>query len=143
MLSLVYGVGLLTTNYHRQLSMLDLATANRVTFHPVTLALVAILAVLATAVERRLENTPEFPVGLLIGELSVLLTTLLNVLVLVWGGKEDWPFLVLVTVVPHILIAGVEGTILGFTVGFLARVKPDLVGWSTPEEAECLVNAGP
>jgi cobalt/nickel transport system permease protein len=140
-LSLVYCITLLATNSLKQVSDLDTAWANRVTFHPLTLVAAAVIAVLVAWVERRLENAPEFPLGLLVGELAVLATTLLNCVVLVWGGREDWPSLVLLTMVPHLFIAVVEGVILGFTVGFLVRVKPEMIGWSPPEKTECLVDS--
>jgi cobalt/nickel transport system permease protein len=79
-------------------------------------------------VERRLEHTPEFPLGFLIGELSVLLTAALNCAVLIAGGEEHWPTPPLLLVVAHLPIAVVEGVILGFTVGYLARVKPEMLG---------------
>jgi cobalt/nickel transport system permease protein len=133
-LSLVYAVVLLSTNRLSQLSHVDAAWANRVTFQPATLAAAGVIAVLAAWAEGRLENAPEFPVGLLIGELSVLATTLLNSLVLMLGGQEDWPSLVLLVMVPHLVIAVVEGIILGFTLGFLVKVKPEMVGWTASEE---------
>ena len=37
--------------------------------------------------------------------------------------------LVLVTVIVHLPLAAIEGTVLGFTVSFLARVKPEMIGW--------------
>ncbi len=95
------------------------------------------VALLAAWSERRLENAPEFPLGLLVGELSVIATTMLSALVLVWGGQEDWPSLVLVMLVPHLFIAAIEGLILGFTVGFLARVKPDMLQGFIPGRSEC------
>jgi cobalt/nickel transport system permease protein len=142
-LSLVYSLVLLATNYSRSLSALDLDWANVVTFHPLTLAGVLALAALAAWWEPRLGNTPEFPLGLLIGELTVLVTTVLNCLVLVGGGQEDWPSLVLVTLVPHLVIAVIEGVVLGFTLGFLVRVKPEMVHWQAAEKAECLVDSVP
>jgi cobalt/nickel transport system permease protein len=137
-LSLVYSLVLLGTNRLSQLSMLDTTWANRITLHPATQASALVLALAAAWIERKLEYAPEFPLGLLIGELAVLATTLLNALVLFWGGAEDWPSLVLMTVVPHLFIAVVEGIILGFTVGFLVRVKPEMLRWITPEDAPCM-----
>jgi cobalt/nickel transport system permease protein len=102
------------------------------TFHPLTLAVALPLAALAAWMERRLENAPEFPVGLLVGEVAALATTLLNFLVLWWGGQEDWYTLALLTLVAHLPIAVVEGVVLGFTVGFLAQVKPEMLGWEQP-----------
>ena len=106
--------------------------ATWLTFHPLTLAGATLAAVLAAWIERRLDHAAEFPLGLLIGENAVLLSILLNGLVLIWGGTENWTALVLLTFVIHLPLAVVEGIILGFTVGFLARVKPQLLyGLST------------
>jgi cobalt/nickel transport system permease protein len=99
--------------------------------------------VLAAWWERRLENAPEFPLGLLVGETSVLATVLVQCLVLVGGSNEDWPSLVLLSIVPHLCIAVIEGAVLGFTVGYLARVKPEMLG-SVPapvEDIECPVSS--
>jgi ABC-type Co2+ transport system permease subunit len=128
-LSLVYSVALLATNRVTQLDVLDTAPANAITFHPLTLAAAVSLSVLAARLERRLENAPEFPLGLLVGEMAVLATLALNCAVLLWGGQEDWHTLALLVFVAHLPIAVVEGVVMGFTVGFLARVKPDLLGW--------------
>ncbi len=141
MVCLIFGTVLLVSNYRTSLSGLDISVINTVTLHSIGWPVAVSVSALAAWCERRLENAPEFPLGMLVGEFSVLLTTLLNALVLVWGGQEDWPSLVLITVVPHVLIAVLEGVVLGFTVGFLARVKPEMVGWSEPEEAECLADS--
>ena len=47
----------------------------------------ALFAAAAIVLERRLENTPEFPLGFLIGELAVLLTVGLNCVTLIAGGE--------------------------------------------------------
>src|SRR5262249_40910461 len=91
------------------------------------------LAVLAALLERRLGNAPEFALGLLIGEVAVLATLVLNCVVLLWGGEEDFHTPALLTFVAHLPIAVLEGTVLGFVVGFLARVKPELLGWTATE----------
>jgi cobalt/nickel transport system permease protein len=131
-LSLVYSVTLLCTNSLRQLAPVDTEWADYLTFHPLSLTAALALAVLVAWGERRLENTPEFPVGLLVGETAVLATLLLNCLVLIGGGQESWHSLALITFVAHLPIAVVEGTVTGFTVGFLARVKPEMLGWEAP-----------
>ena len=136
-LSLVYAVTLLVTNDPRQLADANLAWADRVTFHPATLAGATLLAVLAAWAERRLENAPEFPLGLLVGESAVLATILLHTLALIFGGREKWYSLALLTFIIHMPLAVIEGAILGFAVGFLGGVKPEMLGWTTPEKAEC------
>jgi cobalt/nickel transport system permease protein len=140
-LSLVYCLVLLSTNRLSRLSELDPSAANRITLQPLTLLAAAVVAGLAAWLEGRLENAPEFPLGLLVGELAVLLTTLLNSIVLIWGGQEDWPSLVLMVVVPHLAIAVLEGIVLGFAVGFLARVKPDLLYGANGETMQCLADS--
>jgi cobalt/nickel transport system permease protein len=126
-LSGVYAVTLLVTNWGSEVTAIDLIWANDVTFHPAVLAAALILGLLAAWLESRLGHTAEFPLGLLIGELSVFLTILLNALVLIFGGRANWHSLVLLTFVIHLPLAVLEGLILGFTVGFLARVKPEML----------------
>ncbi|MCI0456249.1 MAG: energy-coupling factor ABC transporter permease [Gemmataceae bacterium] len=128
-LSLVFSIALLTGHLFGRVELADSAErAAWLTFHPLTLAASVLLAVLAAWAERRLENAPEFALGLLIGELAVLGTVALNGLVLLAGGEQDWTLTVLLLVVVHLPIAVVEGVVVGFAVGFLAKVKPDLLG---------------
>jgi cobalt/nickel transport system permease protein len=141
-LSLVYAITLLVTNRPSQLSEgPDLAWANRVTFHPATLAAATVIALLAAGIERRLESAPEFPLGLVVGEVAVLATIVLNALVLVLGGQADWSLLALLTLIIHLPLAVLEGIILGFAVGFLARVKPEMLGATAPEVPACAVDS--
>jgi cobalt/nickel transport system permease protein len=117
-------------------------------FHPITLTAALILAVLAAWGERRLENAPEFPIGLLVGEVAVLATAALNCLVLAQGhlpegDQETWETLAQVVFLAHLPIAVIEGVVLGFTVGFLARVKPEMLGWVYPESVECSADSVP
>jgi cobalt/nickel transport system permease protein len=133
MLSLIYSVTLLLTNPFGHLPALDPEWANAVTLHPATLGAVVLLAALAAWVEGRLENSPEFPLGLVVGEVAVLATMVLNCLVLILGGEEDWHTLALLTFVAHLPVAAIEGLVLGFTVSFLARVKPEMLGWKEPD----------
>ncbi|MBV9123048.1 MAG: cobalt transporter CbiM, partial [Planctomycetes bacterium] len=130
--SLIYMLVLLFSNPWQPVSKMDYSLALRITGHPLTLIVALLLSVLIAWGERRLENAPEFPIGLLVGVTAVLATVLLNCLVLIWGGQEDWPSLVFLVVLPHLFIAVVEGVVLGFTVGFLVKVKPELLGWMVP-----------
>jgi cobalt/nickel transport system permease protein len=137
LLSLTFSVALLVTNPLGQVETLETARAVAVLLHPLTLILALVLAGLAAWAERRLENAPEFPLGLLVGGVSVLATLLLNCLVLLAGGQEDWHALVLLVLVAHLPVAVVEGVVTGFTVGFLVRVKPELLGWVPTKETPC------
>jgi cobalt/nickel transport system permease protein len=130
-LCLVFALALLFTNRWtgsngHPLMRLEVGPALGVTFHPATLLIVGLLALFAAGLERRQGHAPEFTLGLLLGLLAVLATALLNALVLLWGGAEDWHTLVLLVFVAHLPVAALEGVVLGFTVSFLARVKPEL-----------------
>ncbi len=76
--------------------------------------------------ERRLEIAPLFPLGLALGGGCTLLTCLLNALVLLSQG-EDWRMLAIVVLAAHLPVVAVEGLMLGFLVGFLQRVRPELL----------------
>ncbi len=142
-LTFVYAVTLLCTNALNNLSDADLSTANRITFQPLTLLSVLIVAAVAVWVERRLQNPPDFCLGLVIGESAVMLTMLLNALALILGGPPRAHTVVLLTFILHLPLAVIEGIILGFTVGFLARVKPEMLGRAAPKERECPVDPTP
>ncbi len=126
LLSLVYGAALLFTTPITSLDSLDLTAANEIITHPITLAAVLALTAVAVWAERRLGHPAEFPLGLLLGETTVVLTLLLNSLVLVWGGAADWHTLAFLVFLAHLPVAVIEGAVLGFTVSFLARVQPHL-----------------
>jgi len=66
--------------------------------------------------------------GCIIGMTSVLATLILNAVVLLWGGAEDWHQIVWLVFYAHLPIVALEGVVLGFTVNFLARVKPEMLG---------------
>jgi cobalt/nickel transport system permease protein len=130
---LVYGLILL-------LSGSDMGTdrAWSITFHPITLGVVLACAAMAAWTESRLENAPEFALGLLSGMVAVLLTTALTSLVLAYGGiePESWRRLAQIMFVAHLPVALIEGIVLGFTVSFLARVKPEMLGRSNAERPQ-------
>lgn len=133
LLSLVYSLMLLWTQWPGQTEGIHVVVGT-LTIHPAVLVGVLVLAVAAAWLERRLENRPEFPLGLLVGEFAVLATTFLNAAVLVWGTREDWRLVALGVFVAHLPIAVIEGIVLGFTVSFLARVKPEMLGWRMSSE---------
>ena len=66
--------------------------------------------------------------GCLLGMVSVLATLVLQAIVLLWGGAEDWHQIVWLVFYAHLPIVVLEGVVLGFTVNFLARVKPEMLG---------------
>jgi cobalt/nickel transport system permease protein len=102
--------------------------ARRVLLHPLTLAGLAALALAAVLLQRRLRTAPEFPLGAFLGVTTVLETTALLGAVLLADGSEQWSGVVHLVFVAHLPVALVEGLILGCTVAFLARVKPEMLG---------------
>ena len=93
-------------------------------------AIIALSAAIAV-LEAKLETAPEFPLGLLLGGVPVLLTVALNCWVLIVGGHgSETPAYLLMAV--HLPIAALEGIIVGFTLGFLAKTKPELLGIPPP-----------
>jgi ABC-type Co2+ transport system permease subunit len=128
----VYSLTLISNTSLTQLDNAALDLANARLLAPWIVGGMLLFAGAAILLERQLENTPEFPLGFLIGELSVLLTVALNCVVLLAGGESHWPMPPLVLVLAHLPFAVVEGVILGFVVGFLAKVKPEMLGIAAP-----------
>jgi ABC-type Co2+ transport system permease subunit len=125
---LVYFAALIATNSILDLQTVDLAPANAFVFHPITLFLILLAGLQCAEIEPRLEHSPEFPLGLFIGVVTVLTTLLLHSLALRLAGAENWSSFILVNLIVHLPVAVIEGVILGFIVGFLAKVKPEMLG---------------
>jgi ABC-type Co2+ transport system permease subunit len=119
--------------------------AQAISFHPLTILAVLAAAGVAAWVEHRLENAPEFALGLLCGLVAVLSTALLTSLALAYGGIEpqSWRRLAEIMFVVHLPVALVEGIVLGFTVSFLARVKPEMLGRSAAEQSKWITDPLP
>jgi cobalt/nickel transport system permease protein len=135
---LVFGVAALWTNPLGEVarvngqaavvSALSLGPAWDVLRHPVTLAALGLFALGCAFAERRMENAPEFPLGMLVGVYCVLATTALAGATLLLDGASTWATVVKLMFLAHLPLAVVEGLILGCVVSFLARVKPGLLG---------------
>jgi|GEM_PF-38494 len=134
-LCLVYSIALFWLSRSTGLNDIAWGSAAVVAFQPAVLLIAAILATTAAWMESRLGHASEFPAGLLVGMTAVLATLVLNAPPLLWGGAEDWHTIVLLVFVVHMPIAVVEGVILGFAVGFLARVKPEMLGGLSDDDA--------
>src|SRR5579883_846675 len=98
------------------------------------MALPALLSAALFAGLRRLpwfgrnRHTVAWVCGCLLGMISVFATVVLQAAVLLWGGAEDWHQIVWLIFYAHLPIVALEGVVLGFTVSFLARVKPEMLG---------------
>jgi cobalt/nickel transport system permease protein len=136
LMCLVYGVALLLSSRRAGAEW-----ALEMTFRPATVSTALVVSLGAAVVERRLESAPEFPIGLLIGQVTVLATIALTSLVMAWGSMEpeNWHKLAEVLFVAHLPIALVEGFVLGFALSFLARVKPEMVGWQGPDKKSLVI----
>jgi cobalt/nickel transport system permease protein len=109
------------------------------TLQPSALALLCLIGVLVAAWERRLENHPDFPIGLLVGEVSVLATVGLTAAVLRLALPGEAGIVAPVVFVAHLPIAALEGIVCGFAVSFLSRVAPDVLTPSTSGQWKHLV----
>jgi ABC-type Co2+ transport system permease subunit len=107
------------------------AFALQLTFDPMTLAGTALVVAAVTWWQGRSPYSGEAALGFLIGVLSVLATIALNCLALLQGGVADFTQAALISFLAHLPIAVIEGIVLAFTVSFLARVKPELLGRTT------------
>jgi cobalt/nickel transport system permease protein len=140
--SLLVGVELLLAGGHRPLDDLLTHPGGWWSLHPLTLAALAALGGAAARWERRLENAPDFPLGLLVGELTVLLTVALNALVLGAALPDGAESLAVLVFVAHLPLAALEGVVTGFTVSFLLRAAPHFLAGgpaSPPVQREDLV----
>jgi cobalt/nickel transport system permease protein len=84
-----------------------------------------------------------FAMGLVVGMSATLASAVLNCLVLTWGGVEDWRELARLVLLAHLPVVVIEGLILGFTIKFLAQVKPEMLGLVPAENSECPVETVP
>jgi cobalt/nickel transport system permease protein len=128
LLGVIFAAVVIATNPPARWALPDVSFAWRVASMPPVVACVVVVALAVGWTERRLDSAPEFALGLLVGVTTVLLTLALNALVLLWGGAEEWHRIVLLVFAAHLPIALIEGVVLGFTVSFLARVKPEMLG---------------
>jgi cobalt/nickel transport system permease protein len=74
-----------------------------------------------------------FTRGLLLGAGAAAGAVVLNFLVLLFGGKEDWATLAKLVLLAHIPVVILEGLMLGVIVRYLEKVKPDLLGVWDPD----------
>jgi cobalt/nickel transport system permease protein len=68
-----------------------------------------------------------FWAGAVTGFVTVVLTAGLNALILIAGGVANWAIIAAPQFVIYLLLAVIEGLILGVAAEFLVRVKPDLL----------------
>jgi cobalt/nickel transport system permease protein len=150
---LIGGVSLLATNPLRGLigwspsaglviALDDFAPTMAVLKQPVTLLGLGLFAVAGVHLERRAKTAPEFPLGVFLGMLSVLATVLLTGAVLLADGADRWGTFVSAVFIVHLPVALLEGLILGCMLGFLARVKPEMLSpmgngqWGTGNDSK-------
>lgn len=92
-------------------------------------AIVGIPAVLAGwsyPLLRRLGVRP-FARGFILGSAAAAGAVVLNFVVLLFGGKEDWSILAKLVLVAHIPVVLTEGLMLAVIVRYLDKVKPEML----------------
>jgi ABC-type Co2+ transport system permease subunit len=88
-------------------------------------AILILVAGIGSLLEFRLEKTPDFALGLLLGAGTVASTVVLKAGVIWLGGKGDWLALAAADLVAHTPVIVLEGIGCGFIVSLLARAKPE------------------
>ena len=131
-LGLAFVVRLLTNLGSEVESALESAAS--FTFEPVMIGIVAGCAMVGSLIVHTWIHTPTFALAWTIGELTVLASVSLNYLVLLVGAAEGIRRAAAVTLAVHLPVAVIEGVVLGFALGFLTKVKPELLLNSRAEE---------
>jgi cobalt/nickel transport system permease protein len=109
------------------------------------MTLPALLAAALFSAMRRLPwfgrgpNAMTWLCGCSLGMISVFATLVFQAAVLLWGGVEDWSGIVRLVFYAHLPVVVLEGIVLGFTVNFLIRVKPEMLGLKCPSSAALTV----
>jgi cobalt/nickel transport system permease protein len=89
----------------------------------------AVLAGWSYPLLRRLGMQP-FTRGVILGAAASAGAVLLNFLVLLLGGKEDWSLLAKLVLLAHVPVMLIEGLMLGVIVRYLEKVKPEMLDHS-------------
>jgi len=121
------SVELLIAQQRGELKLFALEWDQMATLRPIWLSVWGVVALVFGWLEREWENSPTFPLGLLIGVMVASLTVVANFVVLLLGGEDDWRTLAVLVLMAHLPIIALEGIITGFTVSFLMKVKPELL----------------
>ena len=61
--------------------------------------------------------------------------SVLNFLVLLFGGKEDWSTLAKLVLLAHVPVVMIEGLMLGVIVRYLEKVKPEMLSSKLPDHS--------
>lgn len=77
-----------------------------------------------------LKKMSHFTLGCLVGAIGVSLSLVLQSGVILYGGEADWNVIVQIVLTSYLPVLVLESLIVGFTLQFLARVKPDLIHFS-------------
>jgi cobalt/nickel transport system permease protein len=68
-----------------------------------------------------------FARGCILGALAAAGAVVLNFLVLLFGGKENWSTLAKLVLLAHIPVVVIEGLMLGVIVRYLEKVRPEML----------------
>jgi len=88
--------------------------------------IVAVPALIAGQLYSLLRALPVFWRGVLLGSGAAAGSVLLNFLVLLLGGKDDWETLANLVLLAHLPVIIVEGLLLGIVVQYVEKVKPEM-----------------
>jgi cobalt/nickel transport system permease protein len=65
--------------------------------------------------------------GVVLGAGAAAAAVVLNFLVLLFGGKDDWATLARLVLLAHVPVVIIEGLMLGVIVRYLEKVKPEML----------------
>jgi cobalt/nickel transport system permease protein len=78
----------------------------------------------------RWAGVPPFGRGVILGSGAAASAVLLNFLVLLIGGKDDWETLARLVLLAHVPVVIIEGLLLGIVVQYVEKVKPEMLAYS-------------
>lgn len=81
----------------------------------------------------RRAGLPAFARGAVLGGGAAAGAVLLNFLVLLFGGADDWDTLARLVLLAHVPVVVLEALMLGALVRYLERVKPEFLAGAPPE----------
>lgn len=95
--------------------------------HPLLMLVVGFILLLCIVYGWRINVSRATRAGFWIGFWCVFASAVLNATVLVVGGIEDWRIVALLVLAAHVPIAVIEGFVTAFAMGYLQRVKPEML----------------
>jgi ABC-type Co2+ transport system permease subunit len=85
------------------------------------------VSIIAVRIFHQQSISIHFSLGLLLGTVTDMLTSLLNCLILLFCGNAEWSLLAISVFLAHLPLAALEGVIVGVIVMYLQVTKSQLL----------------